>query len=150
MAVSITQTRADDPETLAGVLALLAQAGLPEEGVKEHSDSFLIARDGSQIVGCAGLERYGETALLRSLAVVPERRRSGLGKRLTAQILELAKAAGIREVVLLTTTARDFFEFQAGFVMTERRSYDQIFAHSAEWNLPRCASAICLYIRLDI
>ncbi|HWQ35868.1 MAG TPA: GNAT family N-acetyltransferase [Blastocatellia bacterium] len=150
MAVRITQTRADDSETLAGVLALLAQAGLPEEGVREHFGSFLIARDGPQLIGCAGLERYGETALLRSLAVASDRRGNGLGKELTVRMLELAKAAGVQEVVLLTTTARDFFERQAGFAVTGRGQYDQIFAQSAEWHLSRCSSAVCMYIRLNV
>ena len=59
------------PEDLQPTLALLDGASLPRDGVAEHFETFLVARAGGQIVGTIGLERYGESALLRSLAVAP-------------------------------------------------------------------------------
>jgi len=146
MSATIEQAQARD---LEDVLALLADTALPSEGVQEHFGQFLVARDGGRLVGCIGLERYGDAALLRSVAVVPDHQRDGLGRQLTARLLEAAQSSGVREVVLLTTTAADFFARHFGFTPVERAPFDEIFAVSPEWHLPRCASAACLYLRLS-
>jgi amino-acid N-acetyltransferase len=145
MNATIVQARAED---LDGVLALLERVGLPREGVAEHFSQFLVARDDAQLVGCVGLECYGAVALLRSLAVAPERQRGGLGRQLTKRLLEDARSSGVREVVLLTTTAADFFTHHFSFAPTARAQFDEIFAASPEWHLPRCSSAVCLHLRL--
>ena len=51
------------------VLRLLADNGLPSEGVSDHIGTFVVAEDGFKVVGTAGLELYGRFALLRSAAV---------------------------------------------------------------------------------
>ena len=147
---TITQARSGDPATLGEVLALLRAVGLPEDGVAEYFGSFLIAREGSRVIGCIGIERYGAVGLLRSLAVMPDRQRDGLGKVLTARLLEAARSARIREVILLTTTAKDFFAHHFGFIPIERKQFDTAFSSSPEWHLPRCSSAVCMYIRLGV
>jgi len=146
MSATIVQAQAEDLER---VLALLERVGLPREGVAEHISQFLVARDGAQLAGCVGMERYGPVALLRSLAVVPERQRGGLGRQLTARLLEDARSTGVREVVLLTTTASDFFARHFGFAPAARAQFDEAFAASPEWHLPRCSSAVCLHLRLE-
>ncbi|MEK7829715.1 MAG: GNAT family N-acetyltransferase [Acidobacteriota bacterium] len=134
---------------LDSVLALLAEVELPAEGVAEHFGEFLVARDGIKLVGCVGQERYGDVTLLRSLAVSPKLQRSGLGKALTARLLDAALSAGVSEVVLLTTTAKDFFARQFGFAEAARSEFDQAFAKSPEWSLPRCSSAACMRLQLS-
>ena len=135
-----TITRATASE-LDEVLALLGEVNLPTEGVAEHFGEFLVARDEGKLVGCVGQERYGDVTLLRSLAVSPEAQRGGFGKALTRRLLDEALAAGVSEVVLLTTTAKDFFARQFGFAEPARSNFDQAFANSPEWCLPRCSSA---------
>ncbi|MFN0108899.1 MAG: GNAT family N-acetyltransferase [Blastocatellia bacterium] len=141
----IEQAAASD---LDAVLALLGEVELPTEGVAEHFGEFLVARDGSNLIGCIGQERCGDVTLLRSLAVSPNLQRSGLGKALTARLLDAALSAGVSEVVLLTTTAKDFFARQFGFAEAARSDFDAVFAHSPEWSLPRCSSAACLRLKL--
>lgn len=136
------------PDDLKAVLALLAEVELPTEGVTEHFEEFLVARKGDNLIGCIGQERHGDVTLLRSLAVSPKLQRSGLGKALTAQLLDAALSAGVSEVVLLTTTAKDFFARQFGFTETARSEFNQAFSDSPEWQLPRCSSAACLRLRL--
>ncbi|MDQ1559219.1 MAG: amino-acid N-acetyltransferase [Pyrinomonadaceae bacterium] len=139
------------PADLSAVLELLARVELPAEGVAEFIESFIVARDaaaGGRIVGCVGLERHGETALLRSAAVAPEAQGTGLGLCLTAALLDRARAAGVREVVLLTTTARDFFARKFDFAEAPRADYDARLAASPEWRLLRCASAVCMKLEL--
>jgi amino-acid N-acetyltransferase len=146
MQPQITQANVAD---FKGVLALLEGVDLPTEGVAEHFSGFLSARDGARIVGCVGLERYGNAGLLRSLAVAREIQRTGLGRELTARVLENARAMGVRDVVLLTTTAADFFARHFGFTPVARPEFDQVFAESPEWSLPRCSSAVCMHLRLE-
>src|SRR5437868_5309427 len=74
------------------ILDLLVAVQLPQEGVVEHLDGFVIARDGNRLVGCADLERYNRLGLLRSVAVAPDSQHGGLGSKLTAALLEDADA----------------------------------------------------------
>jgi N-acetylglutamate synthase-like GNAT family acetyltransferase len=137
------------PSDLDEILSLLATVNLPPEGVKERLASFLVMRDaGGRLVGCAGLERHGDVGLLRSVAVAPGLQKSGAGSRLTGSAIEYAKANGVKEIVLLTTTARDFFARRFGFTEAGRGDYESRLAQSPEWNLPRCSSAA--FMRLDL
>lgn len=144
MSLAITRADAADGASMAEVFALLDEVHLPADGVAQHFSHFLLAHEHEQLIGCVGLEIYGEVALLRSLAVAPQQQRTGLGRRLTESILALARESGVREVVLLTTTAPDFFVNRFGFTPADRQAYDQRLAQSPEWNLPRCSSAILL------
>jgi amino-acid N-acetyltransferase len=134
---------------LPGLLSLLDSVNLPREGVAEHLTHFLVARDAAgRIAGCVGMERHGPVALLRSAAVAPDLQGAGLGQRLTAALLELARDEGVTEVLLLTTTARKFFADKFGFREAARADYDALLADSPEWNLPCCSSAV--FMRLDL
>lgn len=139
-------TRADLPE----LLALLAAVDLLDEGVEEYLDGFMVARDdGGRLLGSIGLERHGSVGLLRSAAVVPDAQGTRLGLRLTAELLDAARAAGVEEVVLLlTTTARDIFGCKFGFEVSGRDAYEGALTRSPEWNLPRCSSAVLMRLCL--
>lgn len=138
------------PEDLVDILNLLSHVQLPHDGVAENIGAFLVARnEQSQLVGTIGLERYGNTALLRSAAVAPEYQKSGLGSCLTEDLLARATSEGIEKVVLLTTTASEFFARRFGFCGTTRDAYDERLARSAEWKLPRCSSAVCMSLDLN-
>lgn len=105
--MKIRAARSDD---LGAIRALLAENELPVTDVDAALlVDFLIAEDaGGKIVGSVGLERFGGSALLRSLAVAQTSRNAGLGGRLLAHAENLARASGISELWLLTTTAADF------------------------------------------
>ena len=133
----------------AAILSLLTLVNLPPDGVSEYLGGFLVARDESgNIVGCAGLELHGTTGLLRSVAVAPELQKSGLGSRLVAAVISEARSCKLHEIILLTTTARNFFARQFQFAETARESYDETLKDSPEWALPRCSSAIIMKLIL--
>jgi N-acetylglutamate synthase-like GNAT family acetyltransferase len=137
------------PNDLGDILGLLTAVGLPHEGVAEHLSGFLVARDGEgQLAGTIGLERHGSVGLLRSAAVAPGLQRSGLGSCLTSALLRRAEGDGIEKVVLLTTTARDFFARRFGFSEATRAQFDAQLSGSPEWRLPRCSSAVCMALDL--
>jgi N-acetylglutamate synthase-like GNAT family acetyltransferase len=146
---SVTISRAEN-SALDEILSLLDAVDLPRDGVAEDLDGFLIARDLSgRLIGCIGMERHGRLGLLRSVAVLPELQRSGLGTRLTAAILQEAARWELNEVLLLTTTAKDFFAQAFGFTVTSRDGYEERLASSPEWRLPRCSSAALMKLDLN-
>ena len=57
-----------------------------------------------QLVAVGGFERYGDLALLRSLAVTPEERGQGLGGALLHHLLKTLRANGVVTVYGLTMT----------------------------------------------
>jgi N-acetylglutamate synthase-like GNAT family acetyltransferase len=116
---SVVPLRPSRPDELEEVLALLREAELPERGVAECFGDFVVARRDGKLVGVCGLEVHGADALLRSAAVVPELRGSGLGSRLVEATVEAARCRGLRALYLLTTTARPFF-LARGFRDAER------------------------------
>ena len=123
---------------------LLSRARLPIEGLEEQfPTAFVLAERQGAIVGVAGLERYDDLGLLRSVVVAEQSRGSGVGRRLVRNRLDAATTAGIRRVFLLTTTAGSYFE-RLGFVPTERSKVPPPLALSVEFAHACAASATCL------
>jgi amino-acid N-acetyltransferase len=144
--ITITDASAGD---LPEILELLSQLQLPLEGVAENVSAFLVARDeSSRLMAAIGMERYEKTGLLRSAAVAREYQGCGIGSRITERLLEQATSNGVERVVLLTSTAREFFAQRFGFREASRAVFDSELAQSSEWNLPRCSSAVCMCLEL--
>jgi amino-acid N-acetyltransferase len=96
-------------EHLEAVLELLSDAGLPAEGLRAGPRGLWVAQAGAEVVGAVGLEVHGAAALLRSLVVREDRRRSGVGASLVRRVLREAARQGARSVVLRTAGAEEFF-----------------------------------------
>lgn len=88
---------------------LLAGSGLQLVGAREHLKHFLVVLDEEGLLGCAGLERYGDTGLLRSVAVAESERGQGHGQMLVEKLLLQAQQDGVRSVVVLAQETEDFF-----------------------------------------
>lgn len=134
-------------EDLTSVLALLADASLPREGVPEHFGHFWVARAGGRVVGAVGMEPYGASALLRSLVVAPTFRGQGLGRALAGRLLAAARARGVARVFLLTEAAADFFS-RLGFKRIAREEADPAVRESVEFKTVCCQSAVCMGLEL--
>jgi amino-acid N-acetyltransferase len=106
MRMGIEQATVDDGPA---ILQLLLKSGLPVDGLLDHLNTAIVARDEGRVVGCAALEVYADGALLRSVAVDAPARGRGIGTRLTTAALDLASTRGVPAVYLLTTTAEEFF-----------------------------------------
>jgi amino-acid N-acetyltransferase len=134
-----------EPGELPAVLALLQRAGLPPDGLEGHQERLLVARWEGRPVGCAGLELYGASALLRSVAVEADWRGRGLGIELTRAALELARRRDVRRVYLLTETAGEFFP-RFGFRSIERAAAPPEVQRSVEFMCvcPETAEAMLL------
>jgi amino-acid N-acetyltransferase len=60
-------------------------------------------------VACGGLEAYGTSGLVRSIAVDEAWRGRGLGDQVTRWVLDRATALGIERLLLFTMSAPEFF-----------------------------------------
>ena len=130
------------------ILRLLSSAGLPAAALGSHSDTALFAaREDGRLVGCAALEIYDGVGLLRSVAVEAEARGTGLGRRLTAAALKLARERGLTAVYLLTETAAAFFSKQ-GFSEVDRASAPAALSSSEEFAVACPEVATCMVFRL--
>jgi amino-acid N-acetyltransferase len=128
---------------LSEIRALLERLQLPIAGVDEHLRTMLVAREGEQIVGTAGLELYADGALLRSVAVEPRCQGKQLGHQLTDAALRLATTNGANTVFLLTTTAERFFP-KFGFEQVDREQVPPAVRASVEFQSACPASAIVM------
>lgn len=131
-------------EDFAEVTALLAASGLPHEDLTpDHLTHFQTVRQDGQLLGVGGLEVYGESGLLRSLAVREEARGEGLGDLLVAALERAALEGGLSTLYLLTTTAAPFFAAR-GYASVDRSAVPEPVRQSAEFASICPASAACM------
>jgi amino-acid N-acetyltransferase len=122
---------------------LLEKDGLPTADLTSSQPELVVALEGDRIVGVGGLERFGTTALVRSLAVVLDRRGSGIGRAIVAHLEQRACDLGVSELVLLTETAKGFFE-RRGYRVIERQRAPAIVQASEEFRSLCPSSATCM------
>jgi amino-acid N-acetyltransferase len=135
---------------LPAIERLLVGSGLPTAGVADALDGFLVAEsDGSRrIVGVVGVEACcREYALLRSTAVDPGWRGTGLGKCLVERAIAEAESRGVKAMYLLTTTAERYFP-SFGFVRTTRDAVPDEVKQSVEFREACPATATVMSLDL--
>lgn len=132
-----------NPPELA-IKQLLLEAQLPVEDITPaHLEHFFGAWSGHSLEGVIGLQPYGSSALLRSLAVRVARRRSGLGSELIAAVEGYALQKGVRSIYLLTTSARHYFE-KHGYAQIARESVPLVIRATSQFSsiCPTSATAM--------
>ncbi|RDU37482.1 hypothetical protein DRW41_06445 [Neobacillus piezotolerans] len=129
MELSLKSGAREDVERIVG---FLEKAGLGTAGIDEETmEHFLIAEDEGEIKACLGIELFGDSGLLRSLALS-----EGLGGHklfmLFEQMLVFAKKRGLKAVYLATNkrTAIPFFEM-VGFGMIVKSELPEEFFRSS-------------------
>lgn len=138
--ITITPAKVGD---LDAIRSLLAASDLPIAGVEDHWKTFLIARSGETVVGCGGAEAYQFAALIRSVAVAPEYRSHGIGRKLVRQLLDRLASRGLREFYLLTTTAEGYFR-KRGFKPIDRDEVHPQLLGSREFQGACPDTAVCM------
>jgi amino-acid N-acetyltransferase len=131
------------PGDLDAVLTLLAASHLPQDGVREHLATMLVARQDESVVGSAALEMYPDGALLRSVAVAAGVQRQGLGRELTHAAIRLARERRAPAIYLLTTTAERYFP-KFGFERIGRAEVPATVQTSLEFTSACPSSAIVM------
>ena len=145
------EIRPATPSDLAAIASLLEASSLPTDGVREALSGFFVADDAGaspRIVGVVGLETCcSDYALLRSTAVAPTMRGTGLGRRLVERAVAEAESRGFKALYLLTTTAERYFP-SFGFVTTARDNVPSSVKDSVEFRSACPASATVMSLSL--
>lgn len=120
-------TLADAP-AIAGLVNLGEREGqlLPRtiESIQASVDDWMVAQDDERIVGVGSLVEMGPTlSEVRSLAVAPEYRQFGIGAKIVAALIDLARERNIPTLFALTR-AVPFFEKQ-GFTVTVKNDFPE-------------------------
>jgi arsenate reductase len=133
-----------ETDSWAAFLSALQAAGLPTEDLREPGQAFFAFRDADRTpVGFGGYLLADGNALLRSIVVVPSKRRHGLGSDLLAVLLPLAAAGGAHTAWLLTTDAEGFFA-RHGFQRKDRTEAPPAIAAAPQFTSICPASAVLM------
>ena len=119
-------------EDVDAITRLITSESLPAVEVTEWLSSFWVLEDAGTLVGCAGIERYGDAAVLRSVVVAASLRGSGEGDRLTSRALAFARDDGARRCYLFTMTAPEFFS-RFGFERCRLDDFEPAARESWQW-----------------
>ena len=134
---------------LLRIKKFLQENGLPAVGVDGCVENFVIAENESgSWIGIAGVELYGESGLLRSVAVDKQSRGRGHGRILVNTILGNARDKGIRTIYLLTEDADNYFE-HLGFQIVDRKDVDDVVKTSLEFTEACPKSALVMRRAID-
>lgn len=98
---------------------VLQAANLPDDDIDLPGRTFFELSDDQGPIGFVGLEGDGADRLMRSLVVLPSRKRQGHGGLLVAHVEAEARRDGVERLHLLTTTTADFFKVR-GYRDAER------------------------------
>jgi UDP-N-acetylmuramate: L-alanyl-gamma-D-glutamyl-meso-diaminopimelate ligase len=128
----------------ARIAHLLDRVGIAHPVLDQFWPSYLLipaVGPGAPLVGCVAVEVIDDLALLRMLAVAPERRGEGLGYLLVETATERARNQGVRHLYLVTDGAQGYFGQKLGFAMVPRKDVDPKIAATAEYMLARSKDA---------
>jgi amino-acid N-acetyltransferase len=128
---------------LVPILALLETSGLPTSDLEAGEAEFVVMRDEGTVVAAGALQRFGSTALLRSVVVADHQRSRGLGQQVLRELERRARRQNIGQLVLLTESASEFF-LRAGYRTLARGAAPAELQQSAEFQSLCPSSATCM------
>lgn len=140
--------RTAQPTDWPAIASLLSAANLPLDGAQDHLMEFVLAFRDEELIGTAALEKYGDYGLLRSVAVIASEHGRGLGAALTQQLIDRARRDQLRGIVLLTTTAADYFP-RFGFTRIDRADVPFPVQASIEFQSACPQSAVVMVLDLS-
>ncbi|HEX7904515.1 MAG TPA: arsenic resistance N-acetyltransferase ArsN2 [Chitinophagaceae bacterium] len=122
-----------DPYLRLQIIQQLEDNNLPTADLAENKLLLALVDDQQQLVGTAGLEIAGTTALLRSVSIKKELQGQGLGKLINRELEKVTTAKGIHTLYLLTTTASNFFQ-KEGYTIIDRSDVPLSINESSEFS----------------
>lgn len=136
-------------QDLIAIRALLERSGLPTSDLESARPEFAVIREDGRVIAAGALQRFGSSALLRSVVVAPDRRGSGLGQAVLSELERMARSSQVSCLVLLTETAAEFFARQ-GYRVIERSNAPHDMQGSEEFRSLCPSSATCMSKSLPV
>jgi UDP-N-acetylmuramate: L-alanyl-gamma-D-glutamyl-meso-diaminopimelate ligase len=129
---------------------LLDRAGITHAGLDKVWTEFLVvpSPDGPEIAACVAVEHVEDDALLRMLAITPERRGEGLGYSLIDAAVKKARMEGALHLYLVTDGAQGFLGEKLGFDVIDQKSIAPAITATVEYQMAR--SKTSLWMRKEL
>ena len=137
-----------DIRDLKQIQDLLHSVELPADDCADHLQNFFVFEEPAGIVAVGGLEVCGTFGLVRSIAVAPSHRSSGLAKQVIRFIEDRALSLNINQIYLLTESATEYFHRQ-GFTVLERSDIPDPIRQTRQYTELCPASAQVMFRKLD-
>ena len=147
--MNYTSTIINDHKSLEKLQQFLKVNKLSAFDLKLEESFFISYNDeAGELVGSGGLEFYGNSALLRSVAVNEKFRGKSLGEKILNEIISKAKNSKIKDLYLLTETAHDYF-LKKGFQDVPREKVPDVIKQSSEFAEVCPMSAIVMKLTIN-
>jgi GNAT superfamily N-acetyltransferase len=119
---------------------------LNPESTRQHFDkgSFLLAEEGSALVGCVYVESQGDRGYLGLLSVDPARQKCGVGRQLVSAAEEFAREIPLHHMDLTVVDLR-----RELLLFYEKLGYTVIGTQPAREELARRVNQPCHLIRMS-
>jgi amino-acid N-acetyltransferase len=123
---NLRAARVCDAQAICDLVNYYAERGLmlhrSLEDIYDALREFIVASDADgKFIGCVAVDVFwSDLAEIKSLAVAPEARGSGVGRQLVAAAIEDARKLGVEKLFALTYE-KDFFA-RMGFEVVDRRT----------------------------
>jgi amino-acid N-acetyltransferase len=105
--------------------------------------SFFVIREDQHIIAVIGTETFTSSALLRSLAVLPDHRNKNIASNLVGYTEKFLMNRKIFKIYLLTTTAVPFFQ-KHGYIQINRQDVPGEIQKTEEFARICPDSAVCM------
>lgn len=137
-------------QDISKIDALLQGAQLPIEGYKDFLENFMVCEKQGTLIGVAGFENYGQIGLVRSFAVAPDFRGTGIGRNLYEKVESEAVQKQLQMLYLLTETASAFFQ-KFGYEIIDRQTAPKEIRMTSEFQelCPDSAKLMRLVLKPD-
>ena len=143
-----TSTIINDQKSLEKLRLFLKANKLPASDIKLDGSYFVgYLAESKQLIASGGVEFYGDTALLRSIAVDETFRGHSLGRKIVDDIISKATDTKIKDLYLLTETAHSYF-LKRGFQDVPREVVPDVIKQTTEFAHVCPASAVVMKLTL--
>ncbi len=88
---------------------LIIAGDLPPLFIEEFVEGFVAVEHDGEIIGCGGLEVFGDSGVIRSIVVDERGRGQNIAQEMTGLLVADARAAGISDLYLFTMHAHNFW-----------------------------------------
>lgn len=127
--------------SFTAAIDLLKKNSLPTEDIDPGTQLFVV-EEGDKVIATVAVEYDYDNALLRSLSVSQEKRKTGIGAELVNFIEGYVQKQGVQNIFLLTTTAAEFFS-KRGYKIIDRSNLPEFIKNTKEYSV-FCASSSAL------
>ncbi len=127
---------------------MLEEVGLVVPDLADHLEDYIVLRGIRGIAGCIGVELHGQTALLKDLALLPERRGEGLSWMLTEAGVRAAGRRGVKSLYMFGVPETLRTGKMLGFAVVECTDMDEHLKQSQTLSRAWYSKGTCL--RLDL